>query len=161
MKSMKKMIFLIMVFSLGVTVVAQNNLDRIASPDDSRFVKKVLNASVYISGKEVSMEDLTWNPHPSFKGVYLKHLITGKDTNDQLSLHIVKIEPNCILDTHVHNGKIEIHEVVGGSGVFYLEDKEMFYSAGIVSVIPANTSHKIKAGENGLYLFASFTPALQ
>jgi mannose-6-phosphate isomerase-like protein (cupin superfamily) len=65
------------------------------------------------------------------------------------------------LDTHVHEGKIEIHEVVAGKGKFYLADKETDYFVGKISVIPANTPHKVVAGKEGLYLFAKFTPALQ
>ncbi len=130
------------------------------NPDESCFLTKVLAGKLFFTDKQISIEDLPWNPHSAYKGVYLKHLVLGKDTDNQLSCHIVKIEPNCILDTHVHDGKIEIHEVVGGSGKFYLDSKEIDYSIGKISVISANTPHKVVAGKDGLYLFAKFTSAL-
>jgi quercetin dioxygenase-like cupin family protein len=132
-----------------------------SSFENSYFLANVLAGQVFSANKQISIEDLPWNSHPKFKGVYLKHLILGGETNNQLSCSIVKIEPNCMLDTHLHDGAIEIHEVVAGSGKFYLDAKEIDYSIGKISIIPSNTLHKVLAGKDGLYLFAKFTPALQ
>lgn len=140
--------------------MAQNNKSAV-TPDESCFLTKILAGNVFFIDKQIRIEDLQWNPHLKYKGVYLKHLVLGKDTDNLLSCHIVKIEPYCILDTHVHDGIIEIHEVIAGSGKFYLNSTEMDYSVGQISVIPANTPHKVIAGKDGLYLFAKFTTALQ
>jgi len=156
---MKRLIILSIVVSFCYSAMAQTNNSSVTS-DESCFLAKVLTGNVFFTDRQISIEDLPWNPHPAYKGVYLKHLILGEDTNNQLSCHIVKIEPYCMLDTHVHDGKIEIHEVVGGNGKFYLNDKEVDYSIGKISVIPANTPHKVVAGKDGLYLFAKFTSAL-
>ena len=154
---MKKVAFLLFVMasSYNSCMVAQSK-----EPAETDFLKKVLSEKIYFADKQVNIDALAWNPHASFKGVYLKHLITGQDTGSKLSCHIVKVEPNCILDTHMHDGKIEIHEVISGSGVMYLDGKEFSYSVGQMCVIPANTLHKVVAGKDGLYLFAKFTPAL-
>ena len=37
---------------------------------------------------------------------------------------------------------------------------ELSYEAGVISIFPIGIPHKIIAGENGLYLFAKFMPAL-
>jgi quercetin dioxygenase-like cupin family protein len=131
-----------------------------AQDAESEFLSKILAGKVFLLDGEKSIKDFPWNPHASFKGVYLKHLVTGKDTENKLSCHIVKIEPNCTLDTHVHEGKIEIHEVIAGSGKMYLNGKELNYSQGQVCVIPANTPHKVVAGKKGMYILAKFTPSL-
>lgn len=157
---MKRLIILSIIVSFCCSAMAQTKKSA-ATPVESCFLTKVLAGNVFFTDKQIPIEDLPWNPHSKYKGVYLKHLILGKDTDNQLSCHIVKIEPNCTLDTHVHDGKIEIHEVVGGSGKFHLDGKEIDYSIGEISVIPANTPHKVVAGKDGLYLFAKFTPALQ
>lgn len=155
---MKKAVLLVlMIVSSYCYVMAQS---KESTKNETDFLTKVLSEQVYFTDKQISIDTLIWNPHPSFKGVYLKHLIIGNDTENKLSCHIVKIEPNCILDTHLHDGKIEIHEVVGGSGTMYLDGKEISYSVGRICVIPANTLHKVVASEDGLYLFAKFTPAL-
>lgn len=156
---MKRFVIFLVVVLFSYAAMAQT-VESSALPKDSCFITKGLAGKVYFPNKQISIESLPWNPHPKYKGVYLKNLISGKDTGSQLSCHIVKIEPNCMLDTHSHDGQIEIHEVVAGSGKFYLDGKEMDYSAGKISVIPANTPHKVIAGNDGLYLFAKFTPVL-
>lgn len=157
---MKKLIVLSIIVSFCCSAMAQNK-ESGATIDESCFLKKVLAETVFFANRQISVDDLPWNPHAKYKGVSLKHLILGADTNNQLSFHIVRIEPDCMLDTHLHDGKIEIHEVVAGDGTFYLAGKEIDYSVGRISVIPANSPHKVVAGKDGLYLFAKFTPALQ
>ena len=151
-------IFLTILLSSYCSVMAQT---KEASVRENLFLKKVLSANINYSDKQDKIDALVWNAHPTFKGVYLKHLILGKETENQLSSHIVKVEPNCILDTHQHDRKIEVHEVVGGNGTMFLDKKEISYSVGQICVIPANMPHKVVAGKDGLYLFAKFTPALQ
>jgi len=53
-------------------------------------------------------------PHSAFKGVSLKHLVRGEMTGGQISCHLVRVEPGCVLDTHTHPAQIEIHEVIYG-----------------------------------------------
>jgi len=109
---------------------------------------------------ETRINTLVWNEHNLFKGVYLKHLVRGDDTNGLLSCHLVKVTPGSILDTHVHNGKLEIHEVIEGDGICLLADRTINYKSGTVTVIPADTSHKVTAGDKGLFLLVKFAPAL-
>jgi len=124
------------------------------------FLSKVLTGTIFSINQEKAVDDLPWNPHASFKGVSLKHLITGKDTDDKLSYHIVKIEPEAVLDTHLHDGKMEIHQVLSGNGQMYMDGKTIAYSEGIMCIIPANTPHKVVAGKDGMYILAIFTPSL-
>ena len=129
--------------------------------NENFFLEKVLSGNVNFADRQTTIDDLVWNAHPTYQGVYLKHLILGNNTGNQLSYHIVKIEPNCILDTHLHDGKIEIHEVVAGNGTMILDGNEITYTVGQICVIPANMLHSVIAGKDGLILFAKFTPALQ
>jgi quercetin dioxygenase-like cupin family protein len=163
---MKKVVILSLLALLCLAVEAQKQVKAPApvqheADADSSLVVNFLKGKVFLINGEQNVQDLPWNPHPSFKGVALKHLLLGKDSENQVSCHIVRIEPGCMLDTHVHNGKAEIHEVVAGSGTMYLDGKEIEYSVGKLCLIPANTKHKVVAGKNGMYLFAKFLPALQ
>ncbi|MDR2920532.1 MAG: AraC family ligand binding domain-containing protein [Tannerella sp.] len=156
---MKKLTFLLLsILISSYSLVKSQSIESVN--DETTFLEKVLSEKVYFIDRQVDIDTLIWNPHPAFKGVFLKHLVTGKDTDNALSCHIVKIESNCILDTHLHDGKIEIHEVISGSGMISLDNKEISYSTGRICIIPANTLHKVVAGKDGLYLFAKFTPAL-
>ena len=154
---MEKVLICMLGFFVCFAVEAQQK--RVSESEDV-FLSRMLAGSVFTLDKEQKISDLPWNPHASFKGVYLKHLIIGKDTDNRLSCHIVKIEPGCVLDTHVHDGKIEIHEVVAGSGTMYLDGKEITYRQGQICVIPANKPHKVIAGKDGMYILAKFTPSL-
>jgi len=103
---------------------------------------------------------LPWNAHPAFAGVALKHLVAGADTGGALSCHLVRIDPGCRLASHVHAGQWELHEVVGGSGTAGLDGKAADYRPGVMAGIPQGAPHEVTAGDEGLYLFAKFFPAL-
>ena len=110
--------------------------------------------------QESESSQLPWNSHPTCEGVALKHLITGELTDGRLSCHLVKIDAGCEISEHVHAGQLELHEVLSGEGTGSLPGREIPYATGATVVIPADTAHKVLAGENTLYLLAKFTPAL-
>jgi mannose-6-phosphate isomerase-like protein (cupin superfamily) len=105
-------------------------------------------------------QSIDFIPHPKFKGVAMKHLVTGSMTENQISCHLVKVDPFCTLDTHTHETNLEIHEIISGDGTCNLADKKIAYAPGTLTVIPPSTFHKVEAGRNGLYILAKFTPAL-
>jgi quercetin dioxygenase-like cupin family protein len=103
---------------------------------------------------------LEWIPHPKFKGVFLKHLLTAAATEGALSCHLVSLAPGSRMELHVHEGKAELHEVMEGAGLLQLGDRQVEYRPGCLTFIPPNSPHAIVAGEKGLSLFAKFLPAL-
>jgi quercetin dioxygenase-like cupin family protein len=105
-------------------------------------------------------ESLRWNPHPKFSGVFLQHLVTGSDTGGRMSLHHVRIYPGCSIGDHTHAGMAEIHDVITGEGTCTLAGKEIAYIPGVMGVMPADTVHRIDAGDRGLLLLATFSPPL-
>ncbi len=107
-----------------------------------------------------SNSEKKWNPHPTFRGVFLKHIILGKQTANRFSSHIVRIEPNGILEEHIHEGKTELHEVLEGNGICMVNGEKLDYEPGYCAVIPDNVRHKVIASKDGLVLLAKFMPAL-
>jgi quercetin dioxygenase-like cupin family protein len=103
---------------------------------------------------------LVWNPHAKFPGVSLKHLITGNDTGGHLSLHHVRVDPGCAIGDHIHAGMVEIHDVLEGEGICILDNQEIRYSPGSMGVMPADKVHRVVAGDKGLLILATFSPAL-
>jgi quercetin dioxygenase-like cupin family protein len=103
---------------------------------------------------------LPWNPHPKFAGVALKHLVTGKDTGGRLSLHHVRVDPGCAIGDHTHNCQVEIHDVLAGAGTCTVAGKTIRYVPGVMGIMPADTVHRVEAGEQGLLLLATFSPPL-
>ncbi len=74
--------------------------------------------------------------------------------------HLVKIDAGCEIGTHNHCGKTELHEVIFGHGKCFVGEKEIDYTTGKITVMPADINHKVTAGDEGLFLFAKFFPAL-
>jgi mannose-6-phosphate isomerase-like protein (cupin superfamily) len=109
---------------------------------------------------ETDAAGLAWHPHPAFKGVALKHLAIGEATGGRFSCHLVRIEPGCAIGTHVHEGKWELHEVLGGEGRCRIEAATVDYRPGVCGLLPENREHSVEAGKDGLLLFAVFAPAL-
>lgn len=104
-------------------------------------------------------KDIPWTK-AAFDGVELKHIVTAADTDGKFSYHLVRIAPNCSIKKHIHATQLETHEVIGGSGVCINNGIKLNYEVGNISIMPAGVEHEVIAGENGLYLFAKFIPAL-
>lgn len=109
---------------------------------------------------EISFEQTNWAKHPTFEGVELKHIVTAKDTNGLFSYHLVRIEPEKAIGNHIHETQLETHEVIAGDGICINNGVEIKYEQGVISIMPEKVPHEVKAGKDGLYLFAKFMPAL-
>lgn len=120
------------------------------------FANGTINTTEHSFGSDTRI----FIPHKTFPGVALKHLVTGGETDGAVSCHLVRVEPHCRLDNHSHPGNFEIHQVISGSGTFELGTNTGVYETGTTGIIPTGINHKITAGANGLYLLATFSPAL-
>jgi len=118
------------------------------------------HGTVIVAGQTITTESLSWNPHPKFVGVFLRDLVTGKDTGGRLSLHHVRIDPGCAIGDHSHIGQIEIHDVLMGEGTCTLAGTGLSYIPGVIGVMPADQVHRVEAGDKGLLLLATFVPPL-
>lgn len=116
--------------------------------------------TLVIGLKQIDLADIAWIPHATFEGVTLKHLVTASQTEGCFSYHLVHIESNKKIGLHVHETQLETHEVIAGKGLCLIGGRESTYEPGVISLIPRETEHEIKAFEDGLYLFAKFLPAL-
>lgn len=126
---------------------------------DKQIVTEIKNGEVYYSDHKEKIDTLIWNEHPSFQGIFLKHLITGKETDGAFSTHLVHIRKGCTIERHIHEGKWELHEVIDGQGECWIAGKTVAYQAGVMALIPPDLVHIVKA-DTDLYLLAKFIPAL-
>ncbi|MFA4877344.1 MAG: cupin domain-containing protein [Methanoregula sp.] len=120
----------------------------------------MIQQTINLTDRVRNADALVWNPHAKFHGVFLKHLVTGSDTGGRLSIHHVRIDPGSAIGDHSHAGMVEIHDVIAGEGTCVVEDREIRYSPGSMGVMPADRVHRVVAGETGLLLLATFSPAL-
>lgn len=113
-----------------------------------------------LPGMEIPFADIPWSKHPAFEGVELKHIVASEQTNGQFSFHLVRIAPNKKIGRHIHESQLETHEVISGEGVCIHDQAEIRYEPGVITILPVAVPHEVLAGEEGLYLFAKFFPAL-
>jgi quercetin dioxygenase-like cupin family protein len=126
----------------------------------NEIVKSVEEGKIVFLERDVDAKYLVWNVHSTFKGVFLKHLVTGESTDGKFSCHLVRVESGCEIGEHIHEGKWELHEIIGGLGRVIFADKEIVYEPGVSAVIPEGVKHRVIAEEKDLYLLAKFVPAL-
>ena len=118
------------------------------------------NGHFKVPGKDISFDKITWSKHPTFEGVELKHILTSKETGGAYSYHLVRIAPGKSILDHIHDPQLETHEVIAGSGKCINNGREIIYNPGVISIMPTGIHHEVHAGEDGLFLFAKFIPAL-
>jgi quercetin dioxygenase-like cupin family protein len=118
------------------------------------------NGAINYRDRIDNASQIDWMEHPTFQGVYLKHLIKGAETLGQLSCHLVKVDPGCALLDHMHDPQWELHEVIEGEGICTLDQREVRYYPGQMAMIPQGTHHQVVAGDDGLLMLAKFFPAL-
>lgn len=118
------------------------------------------NGTLRLPASTVKFADIPWAKHPDFDGVELKHIVTAGKTAGQCSYHLVRIAPGKKIGNHIHKTQLETHEVIAGSGVCINDGAAIAYDTGVISILPAGIPHEVTAGENGLFLFAKFMPAL-
>ncbi|NLG04669.1 MAG: cupin domain-containing protein [Clostridia bacterium] len=118
------------------------------------------NGRMELTDQTVEFADIPWSKHPVFEGVELKHIVTSKDTQGTFSYHLVKIAPEKSIKNHIHETQLETHEVIAGSGICVNDGVKLTYVPGVISIMQKEIPHEVHAGEDGLYLFAKFIPAL-
>lgn len=116
--------------------------------------------AVLFPGFETGGTEIPWSPHSKWGGVFLKDLVTGKDTDGQISYHIVRITADCEVGDHDHKTQWEWNLIISGNGVFVIGDKEVTIEPGQTFVTPPGIHHIVSAGDEDLMVLAIFTPAL-
>jgi len=128
---------------------------------DQQHISEMFEQGVVIFPRlEIEAADKPWYSPPGWKGVYLKDLVTGKETDGKFSYHIVKIEPNCEVTDHDHETQWEWNVILNGTGVFLLDDTEITAKPGQTFATPPGIHHTVSAGDEELSLLAHFIPAL-
>jgi quercetin dioxygenase-like cupin family protein len=123
-------------------------------------VRGFSEGKVEYTEKELKVKDLEWNPHPSFAGVFLKHLVKGDSSDGKFSCHLIRIKDSFEIGEHIHDNKWEFINIIGGVGKGELAGKEIVCELGVSLVVPENVKHRIVADNGDVYLLAKFIPAL-
>ena len=107
-------------------------------------------------GVDVELASIAWNEHKDFPGVFLKTVVAAHQTNGHMTCHLVRIEPGAKIGLHTHETSLELHEVMAGQGLCLMGNREVRYVPGSMAVLERGMPHEVRAGEQGLWLFAKF-----
>lgn len=104
------------------------------------------NGQFILPETKADFAGIAWSEHPAFAGVELKHIVTAKDTDGRFSYHLVRIAPGCGIGNHIHETRLETHEVIKGSGKCINAGSVIPYEAGTISLMQAGVPHEVIAG---------------
>jgi quercetin dioxygenase-like cupin family protein len=123
---------------------------------ESDLFQQFENGILVDAGRKTDLSRCAWNKHKDFAGVSLKNVVTADQTAGLFTCHLVRIDPHCAIGLHAHPASIELHEVVQGSGVCLIAGEEIPYVPGTMALLARNAPHEVRAGAEGLRLFAKF-----
>ncbi len=87
----------------------------------------------------------------------------GKATlfrSERLMVGLNSFEPGQQHALHAHQGMDKVYQVLSGTGVFVLEDREIAMQAGVMMVAPEGVPHGIRnTGSERLVVLAILAPA--
>jgi len=85
-----------------------------------------------------------------------RYVVKDNKMLNNLVVSSTQLNPNKQTSGHNHKGQEEVYFFVEGSGVMWLDEKEMFVQKGDVVLIEDGVFHKVRAGDNGLYFVCVF-----
>jgi len=109
---------------------------------------------------EIEANAKPWYSLPGSKGVFLKDLVTGKETGGKFSYHLVRVWKDSEVPDHEHETQYEWNLIISGKGVFVIGDREVTIAPGQTYVTPPKNHHTVCATGEDLSLLALFIPAL-
>jgi len=118
------------------------------------------HGTVLFPDLEVRAAEKPWYASPTWKGVFLKDLVTGKETGGAFSYHLMRVERNSEIPDHAHETQWSWNVVLGGTGLFVLGGRRVPVEVGQTFVTPPQVHHAVSAGDDELSLLAIFVPAL-
>ncbi len=100
--------------------------------------------------------------HPAEHAVFQPDRM-GKTTlfrSERLMVGLNGFEPGQEHELHAHHGMDKVYQVLSGTGVFVLEDREIAMQAGVMMVAPEGVPHGIRnTGAERLLVLAILAPA--
>lgn len=110
--------------------------------------------------KDIRVGQLPWEPHPIFKDLLVKKLLTYEKDNVDLSIVMVKVKRGAEVPVHVH-AQDDIVYHLEGKGKMWVDGVGDFeVEAGSFLRIPAGVKHQPHDIEEDILVFDIFLPHL-
>jgi len=105
-------------------------------------------------------EEIEWQPHPSFKGIKVRYLLTKRDDGSDITCLLLMVPKGAEVPEHVHPDKVDMIYPLMGSGKQWVEDRGSFdLKKGMIVRIPMGKKHRTYGVTEDLVLLDIFSPA--
>jgi quercetin dioxygenase-like cupin family protein len=107
------------------------------------------------------VDSISWQPHPTAKGVRIKPMISLKEHNLDVTCMLVDIPAGIDIPEHIHETQDDILYPLHGKGVMWVDGNGDFaLEPGVIVKVPKGIKHKITDVTEDLLLYDVFCPAL-
>ncbi|MEM5788153.1 MAG: cupin domain-containing protein [Syntrophobacteraceae bacterium] len=107
------------------------------------------------------LKDIAWRSHPIAEGVSIKHFISAKEQDLDVTCMLVKVPVGIEVPEHVHSTQDDILYPLAGRAVMWVDGAgEFILEPGAVIRVPKGIRHKISRVEEELLILDVFSPAL-
>jgi quercetin dioxygenase-like cupin family protein len=107
-----------------------------------------------------SEEQVGWQPHPAFKGVRIKYLLTKRDDCSDITCILLMVPKGGEIPEHLHTDKVDVMYPLSGVGKQWVEDLGDFeLRKGMIIRVPMGKKHRTYGVTEDLVLFDIFSPA--
>jgi quercetin dioxygenase-like cupin family protein len=109
----------------------------------------------------LSVDHISWQPHPTANGVAIKPLISKKEDSLNVTCMLVSVPAGIEVPEHIHENQDDILYPLKGEAVMWIEGKNTFpLEPGVIVRVPKGTKHKIFEVTEDLLIYDVFCPAL-
>lgn len=108
---------------------------------------------------QVTIPD-AWKPHPRFREVFLKSLVTGAD-NPGLAVNLIRLAPGSEIVSHTHADATETFYILKGQGIAWIDGAFFELAPGVCGFAPPSVTHSVcNTGAGDLEALAIFNPPI-
>ena len=108
-----------------------------------------------------TVADISWLPHPLFKNVTIKPLVTQKEDGLDVTCMLVRVPAGQEIPEHIHEVQMDILYPLQGQAEMHVDGAGEFpLKPGMVVRVPKNTKHYIFNVTEELLIYDVFQPAI-
>jgi quercetin dioxygenase-like cupin family protein len=110
--------------------------------------------------KDIQVHDMPWEPHPGFKDLLMKKLLSHEKDGIDLSIVLVRVKKGAVIPAHVHE-QDDIAYHLEGKGRMWVEGAgDLDVRPGTLLRIPAGVKHQPHDIEEDILVFEIYSPHL-
>ena len=110
--------------------------------------------------RDIQVNELSWEPHPDFKDLLIKRLLSHEKDNVDLSIAMVKVRKGAQIPAHVHEQDDIVYHVEGKGKMWVDGAGDFEVGPGSFMRIPAGVKHQPHDIEEDILVFDIYHPHL-